>query len=95
MNAIKLLLAILFVFLLCNTAFAKTGGIESGIASDSVSLQTGSDDPVNYAKGKGKNGDGGGGGGNSGSGQSGNGRGDRADGCEDGVVGPGDIPCVD
>lgn len=107
MKGIKILLAILFVLLISNTAFAKVGGMESASNPDSASLlmaawQGSNDEPVNYSKGRGKFGNGGedgnrtpppGGGGNSGSGKSGNGRGDRANGCEDGIVGPGDIPC--
>ncbi|MFQ5716277.1 MAG: hypothetical protein ACE5GQ_04180 [Nitrospinales bacterium] len=51
MKAIQGLLVILFVFFLSNTAFAKADSVESGIASDSAGLQTGSGELVNYSKG--------------------------------------------
>ncbi|MFQ5717090.1 MAG: hypothetical protein ACE5GQ_08310 [Nitrospinales bacterium] len=62
-KGIKILLSVLFVFFLSNTAFAKADGSELGLTADAASLQitawqAGGDEPVNFKRGRGKEGDG-------------------------------------
>lgn len=62
-TGIKILLSVLLVFVLSNTAFAKADGSELGLTEDAASLQmtawqASGDEPVNFKRGRGKEGDG-------------------------------------
>lgn len=62
-TGIKILLSVLLVFVLSNTAFAKADGSELGLTAGAASLQmtawqASGDEPVNFKRGRGKEGDG-------------------------------------